>query len=68
MIELSPGVPVKSLAVIPAALLTVWLACVTWRSERWDWWASVQIGASLTLLTILESLAALDIVEMMPWF
>lgn len=45
------------LAVLPALMLAFWLARLTWRSERWDWWASVQIGAALTIWTVVASLS-----------
>lgn len=44
------------LAIVPATMLTIWLARLTWRSERWDWWASLQIGISLTVWTVLAML------------
>lgn len=43
------------LAAAAAALLTVYLTALSWRSQRWDWWVSVQIGVALTAWTALAT-------------
>lgn len=49
------GLKASYLAAAAAILLTTYLTILAWRSQRWDWWVSVQIGVALTAWTALAT-------------